>query len=204
MHHAPQDDDHPTADMYNGQRFVNRVYEALRANPALWRKTLLVITYDEHGGFYDHVVPPTADLRSRDPVLGSGAGGAANTPLATAYGLRVPTFVVSPWVPAGKGPSLVLDHCSILKTVLARFCSKDSAFLSDRVTASHSLEAFLSAAEPRLTGLPPRPALAPLAQPVARLDRALVTAPVSRQALLTGQADFHELGGLLARTLGRR
>ena len=203
MHHAPQDDDHPTADMINGQRFVKRVYEALRANPDLWRKTLLVITYDEHGGFYDHVVPPTADLRSRDPVLGSGAGGAASS-LATNYGLRVPTFVVSPWVPAGKGPSLVLDHCSILKTVLARFCGKDSVFLSDRVAASHSFEAFLSAATPRLTGLPPRPALPPLPQPAARLDRALVPAPVNRQALLDGRADFHELGGMLARTLGRR
>ena len=202
MHHAPQDDDHPTADMVNGQRFVKRVYEALRANPELWRKTLLVITYDEHGGFYDHVVPPTADLRSRDPVLGSGVGAASS--LATRYGLRVPTFVVSPWVPAGKGPSLVLDHCSILKTVLARFCGKDSAFLSDRVAASQSFEAFLSLAAPRLSGLPPRPTLPPLPQAAARLDRVLVTAPVSRQALKTGQADFHELGGLLARTLGRR
>src|SRR5207247_7860235 len=49
-------------DMYCGQRFLRRVYAALTANPAVWANTMLIITYDEHGGFYDHVVPPIADV----------------------------------------------------------------------------------------------------------------------------------------------
>jgi len=48
-------------------------------------------------------------------------------------GLRVPTFIVSPWVPVGKGPDVTLDHCSIVKTILARFCGVERWFLSDRV-----------------------------------------------------------------------
>jgi phospholipase C len=62
MHSAPENDDHPPfADMLSGQIFIKRIYDALRSNEALWRKTLLIITYDEHGGFYDHVIPPVAD-----------------------------------------------------------------------------------------------------------------------------------------------
>ena len=119
-------------------------------------KTLLIITYDEHGGFYDHVVPALAEARSLPPVAGGGHDGAGRHRTAGAgqrdhaVRVRVPTFVVSPWVPAGKGPDIVLDHCSILKTVLARFCAAGQPFLSDRVHASHSFDAFLSAAEPRL------------------------------------------------------
>ena len=65
------------------------------------------------------------------------------------YGVRVPTFVVSPWTIRGRGPSLALDHCSILKTVLARFLGSEKPFLSDRVSASHSFDAFLTEAAPR-------------------------------------------------------
>ncbi|MGH2526925.1 MAG: alkaline phosphatase family protein, partial [Actinomycetota bacterium] len=69
MHAEPQDDDHPDADMWRGQQFIFRVYTALR-NLASWNDTLLIITYDEHGGFYDHVIPPIAE------ILDAGVGGA--------------------------------------------------------------------------------------------------------------------------------
>ncbi|HKR00311.1 MAG TPA: alkaline phosphatase family protein, partial [Pyrinomonadaceae bacterium] len=77
MHHHPQNDDHPAADMHRGQIFVKSVYNVLRSNPTLWGKTLLIITYDEHGGFYDHVVPPVADLLLAQPqsVIDPNAGG---------------------------------------------------------------------------------------------------------------------------------
>ena len=114
--------------MYGGQRFLQGVYDTLRSNEQLWRKTMLVITYDEHGGFYDHVIPPIAEVRSRPMALApddSGGGGPVTpSTLVTPYGVRVPTFVVSPWTAPGKGPDIVLDHCSILKTVLARFCGQ--------------------------------------------------------------------------------
>jgi phospholipase C len=215
MHHFPQNDDHssnetPAVDMYRGQQFLQGIYDALRANPDKWQKTLLLITYDEHGGFYDHVVPPLAEARSKAPVIGigGGGGGGAGTPgvqvptsVATPYGPRVPTFVVSPWVPAGKGPGIVLDHCSILKTVLARFCPT-RPFLSDRVHASRSFDAFLSATAPRvdvtpLAKLPPLP-------PLAKAGPAkIITAPISRKRMRAGEVGFHELTGMLARLLGR-
>jgi phospholipase C len=111
MHAHPEDDDHPDADMLRGQIFLKRVYDALTSNRALWENTLLIITYDEHGGFYDHVIPPVADVL--DPqgglVLLGSAGAAAATPttapatpatitppLLVPYGVRVPTFVVTP------------------------------------------------------------------------------------------------------------
>ena len=90
MHHHPQDDDHPDADMHRGQIFLKDVYEALRSNPALWEKTLLIITYDEHGGLYDHVVPAVADVFQTPgglvfdpggPVVGGGVIGRTATPL---------------------------------------------------------------------------------------------------------------------------
>jgi phospholipase C len=80
------------------------VYNALRANEALWSKSLLVVLYDEHGGFYDHVVPPAAvppDHHQEEYTFAQ-------------LGLRVPAILVSPWV--GKGIlNTVFDHTSLLK-----------------------------------------------------------------------------------------
>ncbi|HMQ16193.1 MAG TPA: alkaline phosphatase family protein, partial [Phycisphaerae bacterium] len=249
MHAHPQDDDHPDADMHRGQIFLRRVYDALTANRALWRKTLLIITYDEHGGLYDHVVPPVADVYAtagrlvlspdalgslmtaapaaatgRRParVAGSIIGGGAlvestltasgpavalvSPPLPIPYGVRVPTFVVSPWTMRGKGPDLTLDHCSILKTVLARFFGAEKPFLSDRVSASHSFESFLTEAAPRMDVPPFTGSLRPL-PPGARRgpSRAskIVTAPLSRKRMRAGPVDYHELTGRWARQLGR-
>jgi phospholipase C len=218
MHSAPENDDHPVADMLHGQVFIKRVYDTLRSNEAIWLKTMLIITYDEHGGFYDHVIPPAADALSilislagdalPMPSLSNG-GPVADAPsfkadMIISYGLRVPTFVVSPWVPAGKGPDVTLDHCSILKTVLARFCNRERPFLSNRVHASYSFESFLTQTEPRLSQIPPSPTLPPPFAPKPRGDRLIVTAPVSRKALATGDVDFHDLTGMVARMLGRR
>jgi phospholipase C len=206
MHSAPENDDHPTADMYYGQLFLKGVYDTLRSNSALWEKTLLIITYDEHGGFYDHVVPPIADVQTRPMVMTQGGprwpAPFTSPTLVINYGLRVPTFVVSPWVPAGKGPDIVLDHCSISKTILARFCGETKPFVSDRVNASRTFEAYLSELSPRMN-VPASPSLSALpfrAPPKKR--RAIETAPISRRILNEG-VDFHELSGMVARMLGR-
>ena len=85
------------------------------------------------------------------PITTPTGGKPPLTPAAAllqiAYGVRVPTFVISPWTMRGKGPRLVLDHCSILKSVLARFWGGEKPFLSDRVNASHSFDAFLTEAK---------------------------------------------------------
>ncbi|KAJ6984945.1 non-specific phospholipase C2-like isoform X2 [Populus alba x Populus x berolinensis] len=95
---SPANDDHPSHDVYQGQMFVKEVYETLRASPQ-WNETLLVITYDEHGGFYDHVATPVSGVPSPDGIVGP-------EPFFFKFdrlGVRVPTIVVSPWIEKGTG-----------------------------------------------------------------------------------------------------
>jgi phospholipase C len=103
----PVNDDHPRADIKDGQELVLAVYDALAASPN-WSTSLLVVTYDEHGGFHDHVPPPTAD--DDEPEMFGR------------YGVRVPAFVVSPWVDRRMVTHTLLDHTAIIKTILTRFC----------------------------------------------------------------------------------
>jgi phospholipase C len=124
-------DDHPPSDVRAGQDLVLRVFNALARGPA-WERTLLVITYDEHGGFFDHVDPPSAD--DDDP-----------RPEFHALGPRVPAIVVSPRVRAGVSHE-VFDHTSIIKTCLVRFCRREGGFIPDlgaRVRSASHLGAVL-------------------------------------------------------------
>jgi phospholipase C len=199
MHSAPENDDHPPfADMVSGQVFIKGIYDALSSNQGLWQKTLLIITYDEHGGFYDHVIPPVADALSM-----RGATGPFKKDMTIPYGLRVPAFVVSPWAPAGKGPDVTVDHCSILKTILARFCGVEKPFLSDRVNASLTFDSFLTESTPRVN-VPPSPPLPAVFAPERPPGgRAIITKPVSRKAFAKGEVESHDLTGMMARLLGR-
>jgi phospholipase C len=107
-------DDHPPGDVMRGQQFVAGIFNALANSPA-WSKTLFIITYDEHGGFFDHVEPPGT---SKDSV-----GPKDDDPNLSRYGVRVPTMVVTPWVEQGRVAHVVYDHTSTLRTILLRFCS---------------------------------------------------------------------------------
>jgi len=111
LYGGDSNDDHPPSDVHDGQLLVLSVYHALASGP-LWEKTLLVITYDEHGGFFDHVPPPPAE--DDDPAQFG------------LYGVRVPAIVVSPWVARGSVSHTVFDHTSIIKTLLLRFCGEGS------------------------------------------------------------------------------
>ena len=104
-----QNDQHPLSDVFRGEKLISDVYNALRANDPLWRNSLLVITYDEHGGFYDHVVPPSA-VRPDDKMDSSGFR-------FDRLGLRVPTILASPWLDKGT-ISDTFDHTSLLKFVV--------------------------------------------------------------------------------------
>jgi phospholipase C len=99
-------DDHAPADIKDGQELVLAVYHALAAGPQ-WNKTMLVIFYDEHGGFYDHVPPPAAPDD--------------NPRMFGRYGVRVPALIVSPWVQPGSVSTTLFDHTTVLKTILLRF-----------------------------------------------------------------------------------
>ena len=109
---------HPNYNVALGEQFIHDVYEALRGGPG-WAQTLLVITYDEHGGCYDHVPPPAG---ATPPDNDAGEFGFD----FTRFGVRVPAVLVSPLIPAGTvfrvpDGSVPLDHTSILKTVEQRW-----------------------------------------------------------------------------------
>jgi phospholipase C len=117
-HSAPPNDDHPPSSIDFGQRFLARVYRALSANPAIWSKCAMIITYDEHGGFFDHVDPPAIPTVPAGPY----------DPFST-LGVRVPSFVISPFVEAGTVSHGLFDHTSILQLLSERFA--DGSYSAD-------------------------------------------------------------------------
>lgn len=131
-------DDHPPCDIRAGQAFILDLYESLRASPA-WDDTVLVIVYDEHGGFYDHVTPPAVNDDSGYTTLG----------------VRVPALIVGPRVQKFVCHQ-PFDHTSLIKTVLTRFAKDPPSALAQmphRVQNATHIGQTL-AARPR-TDIPP-------------------------------------------------
>ena len=95
---ADENDDHPPHNIMKGEKFIADVYNAIRSNPDLWNSTLLVVSFDEHGGFYDHVTPPGAvapddhqervHLRSARRPRAGHAGLAVGVAAGGAYAVR--------------------------------------------------------------------------------------------------------------------
>lgn len=106
----PQDDDHPPHSALAAQALLAKIYNAVRANGALWSSTLLVVLYDEHGGFYDHVEPPAAvpPDEHRDEYT------------FDRLGVRVPAVLISPWVDR-RVLSTEFDHTSLLRYVIDKW-----------------------------------------------------------------------------------
>ena len=134
---------HPNYDVALGEQLIHDVYYALRKSPG-WEQTLLIITYDEHGGCYDHVAPPT------NAVPPDGDAGEFGFDFKR-FGLRVPTVLVSPLIPAGTvfrvpANSTPLDHTSILKTVEQRW---GLPALTARDAAAPGIGAVLTLTTPR-------------------------------------------------------
>ncbi|KAG1331821.1 non-specific phospholipase C2 [Cocos nucifera] len=149
----PATDDHPSHDVYQGQMFIKEVYETLRASPQ-WNETLLVITYDEHGGFFDHVPTPVRGVPSPDGIVGPD-------PFYFKFdrlGVRVPTIMVSPWIEKGTvihgpngvpSPTSEYEHSSIPATVKKIF-DLPSSYLTARDAWAGTFEGIvLSRTEPR-------------------------------------------------------
>jgi phospholipase C len=132
---------HPNYDVSLGEQLIHDVYYALRNGPA-WASTLLVITYDEHGGCYDHVPPPSGAV---PPDASKGEYGFD----FTRFGVRVPTVLVSPLVQPGTvfraaGPT-PFDHTSVLRTV----ASAGAFHLSRPVTPQHPTSVLCSPSQTR-------------------------------------------------------
>jgi phospholipase C len=122
-------DEHPPSPIVFGDLVVTQqILATLLSNPAVWEKTVLFVTYDENGGFFDHVAPPTSwpgtkgEWLTAKPTVG-GSTGDDGKPLLGPVGLgfRVPMLVLSPFSAGGMVCSSVLDHTSILRFIETRF-----------------------------------------------------------------------------------
>ena len=139
-------DQHPDHNVQEGEKFIARVYNAIRTNEALWRSTALLIVYDEHGGIYDHVVPPhcTPDGYSAKPS-DTGTREAFNF---DRLGIRVPAILVSPYIPKGtvvpgtedSANGRIFEHACIPGTVTNFFLQGDAKRTVREKNASNFLD----------------------------------------------------------------
>lgn len=132
--------EHPAFPPHFGEYYVNEILRALAANPAVWRKTALIITYDENGGFFDHVPPPVPPFNANQGLVSQSiVVEAPNNTSAfsvnsensfnsltkpTGMGGRVPLLMVSPWSVGGRVCSEVFDHTSPIRFLEAWLSAK--------------------------------------------------------------------------------
>ncbi|MGA7241465.1 MAG: alkaline phosphatase family protein [Bryobacteraceae bacterium] len=115
---------HPDFAVDAGEALISEVYSAVRDSP-LWNDALLLIVYDEHGGLFDHVTPPTL---VRDPQFPDIPASQDFGFKFDRLGVRVPAVFISPWIQAGTILHRPFDHCSIVATVRKLFCLDKAPF----------------------------------------------------------------------------
>jgi phospholipase C len=119
--------DHPPSPSVFGESILSLIVTAFRANPALWAKTVFFVTYDENGGFFDHVAPVTAPPGTPGEYVTAPAvpdPTVAGTPAITGpigLGFRVPMLIISPFARGGFVSSDLFDHTSVLRFLETRF-----------------------------------------------------------------------------------
>jgi phospholipase C len=179
-------DEHPPHDVRAGEQFLLKIWNAVSQSPK-WNETLLIITYDEHGGTYDHVLPPTGaippDQASQPGQYGFGFDR---------FGVRVPAILVSPWIEKGtvfrSNTSTPLDHTSILATLREwQGISSEKMLPSKRVAQAPTLEYVLTRSAPR-TDLPTLPSVGTptataLNLPPNDLQKSLIAATATRYGM---------------------
>lgn len=183
---------HPMDDVFGGEGLIKAVYEAIRNSP-VWNTSLLIVTYDEHGGFFDSVAPGAATPPGDGSANPSNPLNDSGFDFAT-YGIRVPAVVVSPWIPKGIVDHTVYDHASVPASVMTVF-DFGGPGVTNRTHQANDVLNLCSEPVPR-TDTPAT--LNPPAPPVAR-------AAVSPQALAAQDEepteDSGNLPGFLATAL---
>jgi phospholipase C len=159
---------HPLDDVAHGEALIKATYEAVRKSPR-WDTSLLIITWDEHGGFYDHVAPPNA-VPPGDTQPGSKYNQYGFT--FSQYGIRVPAVIVSPLIPANTIDHRVYDHSSIPATIEAAFGLSP---LTARDKSANNLLPLLSLGTPRTNAPTTLPDPAPSATAAPRANQVSAT-----------------------------
>jgi len=180
-------DQHPPHDVNAGEVLLQSIWSAVSSSPG-WAQTLLIITFDEHGGCYDHVLPPGGAVPP-DPASRPGDSGF----MFDRFGVRVPAVAVSPYIAPGtvfrSNTNVPYDHTSILATLRDWIGINPAAMLpSARIAAAPTLSQLLTLPVPR-TDLPilaaPTSSLVatPLSAPANDLQRSLVSGAARRYGL---------------------
>jgi phospholipase C len=166
---------HPKGSVARGEAFIKLIYDCISKSP-VWSQSLLLVTYDEHGGFFDSEPPPTAT----PPADGSQNHERAKHPKNFAFntlGVRVPTVAISPWISAGGLGSKTFsgkhfDHTSIIHTVLELLGTGGSLTARDKAAPSFARICSLANARTDLPLIPEptQPAAAELQASAAKLD----------------------------------
>lgn len=139
-------DPHPPSTLSADELFIAQVYNALRKNESLWQSSVLLITYSNHGGFYDHVPPPAVPP---DGFLASAATtGTGYSFRFDRLGIRVPAVIVSPYIPRGTVDHTVYDHASIPATA-TKFFFGDYSPRSPRERSANTFDRVLTLSTPR-------------------------------------------------------
>jgi phospholipase C len=170
---------HPVGDVRAGDQLIKDVYEGIRGS-ACWKNSVLILIYDEHGGFFDHVVPP------------GGVPAPGDVPPLyhfdfTQLGVRVPAVVISPLIPARTIDHTCYDHTSVLATLRARFPEIGWFTERDRLANDLSHLFTLSPATARTDA--PRTLKAPPGLLTAPVTPAAMEALVDDEAEPTGHAE---------------
>lgn len=198
---AAQNDEHPPSDVLRGEVLLAQVYNAIRGNQQLWEKTLLVILYDEHGGFYDHVTPPAT----------VAPDGHTNDYAFNQFGIRVPAVLVSPWL-AKQVITDVFDHTSVLRYVTdlwelgplgARTAAANSFAASWKVSTTVRTDVPTKIAEPTTLPNPENEELNPNQLALVGFTRYLETQTVAlaqQQSPAAGAAMTMEVGERVLRS----
>jgi phospholipase C len=163
---------HAPEDVRFGEHLIADVYDALAANPDLFNQSALIVTYDEHGGFFDHVAPGSAPNPDGQNSPNPDDNAAFKVPsfAFNRLGLRVPTIIASPWIPKGIVVNRPLQHTSVIKAVTDIFGLHGPLNQRDASAASFAdLFQILNAPRPaaEMPAKLPRPSLADTALSVA-------------------------------------
>ncbi len=143
-------DEHAPSGVSNGQEFLLQIYNAVTNSRVFWQGLLMIVDYDEHGGFFDHVTPPL--------IPANPPAGATYADPFVSLGVRTPAYLISPYVQPGLVNHAVLDHTSVLKLIGEKFGKGGSYSALVDARPVSSLSAVLDFANP-IADPPPPPAL---------------------------------------------
>jgi phospholipase C len=195
-------DQHPPHDVVFGEMLIADVYEAIRANDALWKKSLFLVLYDEHGGSYDHVHTPPFGPFEQYQVRNPDGKNSTNPPFNfDRLGLRVPAILISPFIKKDSLDSTIYEHASIPATVKKLFQLPD--FLTERDKHANTFEGVLQTTPRDDTPKTlPRPTLPADAAVQAALSRTDLTEDEVKKATALGAMSMRPMTDLQSDLVG--